>query len=98
MKCYIFSTVTPQATAHVGFLSCKLLDSNAQVFLHCSALFDSSKCSEMHLHLDLKVVNGVLVLFFVGMSACLQHVPSAEYPPAKKKKKKCRVKERAGGE
>lgn len=87
MKCYIFSTVTPQATAHVGFLSCKLLDSNAQVFLHCSALFDSSKCSEMHLHLDLKVVNGVLVLFFVGMSACLQHVPSAEYPPAKKKKK-----------
>lgn len=82
------------------FLSCKLLDSNAHVLLHCSALFDFAKCSEMHLHLDLNSKWGschFFFLFFLGMSACLQHVPSAEYPPAKKKKK-CRVKGWAGGE
>lgn len=46
------------------FLSCKLLDSNAHVLLHCSALFDFAKCSEMHLHLDLNSKWGSCHFFF----------------------------------
>ena len=95
VKCCIFSTVTPQATAHVGFLSCKLLDSNAQVFLHCSALFDFSLCSEMHLHLDLKVVNGVLVLFFLLGWVLVFNTYQVQSTPGPKKKEKRNVEWRS---